>query len=199
MAQVVPAAQAAADAAQSVHVAGTVIEGSQTDGINLSLVAPHSASGSVTEGGNTLSVVIVDGTYYVQITTAFLKIAGAPSPDCGTVCGKYVELPAADTNAVAGQNITIQQLFKDGFGAMPASARHNTADVFVPATYHGQPVLKASVAGTTVVVARGAKPYLLEVSTSNGNHVVFSEWNSVPPITAPPASDIVSPAALGGL
>jgi hypothetical protein len=179
-------------------VQGTVPSGSQTEGINLSLAAPHSASGSVTVGGNTLSVVIVDGTYYVQITTGFLKLANAPSPDCGTLCGKYVELPAADTSAFAG-NITIQQLFKDGFGGMPASARHNTADVFVPATYHGQPVLKASVGGSTFVVARGAKPYVLEVSTSNGDHVVFSEWNSVPPITAPPASEIVSPAALGGI
>jgi hypothetical protein len=198
MAQLLPAMQAAADSAQSVHVAGAVPVGSQTDAIDMSLAAPLSVSGSITQAGNTLTVSVVDGTYYVLITTSFLKFAHISPPDCGTVCGKYVEVPASETSQLDA-DFTIKRLFQDAFGAIPSSARHSTADVFLPTTYQGRAVLKASIAGDTMVVARGGTPYLLAVSASNGDHVVFSEWNSVPPIKPPPASDVVSLGTLSSI
>ena len=194
MSQVLPAVEAAVDAAQSVHVAGTVPVGSQTDTVDLSLASPLSISGSITQGGNTLSLVVADGSYYLQITTSSMKFAKVSPPDCGTVCGKYVELPASDTKEFAA-DFTIRGFFKDAFAAIPSSARHNTADIWLPTTYHGQPALKASITGDTIVVARRTL-YLLDVAAGNGDHVVFSDWNSVPPIAPPPASDVVS---LGGL
>jgi hypothetical protein len=197
-AELLPAMQAAADAAQSVHVAGTVPEGSQTDTVNMSLAAPGDASGSITQGGNTVTVDVVGGNYYVEITPGLLQFAKVSPPDCGTVCGKYVQLPASEASPFTG-DFTIKQLFTDAFGGMPSSARHITADIFLPTTYNGQPALKASFAGNTMVVARDGKPYVLEVSDNDGHSVVFSEWNSVPPITPPPASDVVSSADLAGL
>jgi len=198
VAHVLPAMEAAADSAQSVHLTGTVPVGSQTDAINMSLAVPNSVSGSITQRGDTLTLVVADGSYYVEISTGLLKYANISPPDCGNLCGKYVEIPASEASQIAG-DLSIQKLFDDAFGAIPPSARKSTVDVFEPTTYHGQPALQATIAGDTMIVARGATPYVLRVYDNNGDSLVFSEWNSVPPITPPPASDVVSPADLGGL
>ncbi len=195
LAEILPAMQAAVDSAQSVHVAGTSVQGSQTDTVDMSLAAPSDASGSITYAGDTLTLLLVNGNAYVQITTSFLQFAKISPPDCGTLCGKYVEVPSSDTSQFAS-DLSIQTIFKQAFGSMPSSARHSTADIFVPTTFHGQPALKASIAGYSLVVARGGKPYLLEASDTKGNDLVFSEWNAVPPITAPPPNDVVSASNL---
>jgi hypothetical protein len=198
LAQLLPAMQAAADSAQSVHVTGTSAQNTQTYTIDMSLTAPGNAAGSIAFGGKALTLVAVNGNAYVEITTGFLKFANISPPDCGTECGKYVAVPSSDTSQFAS-DLDIQTVFKQAFNSIPSSARHSTADIFVPTRYHGQPALKASIAGYTMVVARGGKPYLLQASDTKGDDLVFSEWNSVPAITPPPASDVVSPAALVGL
>jgi hypothetical protein len=190
--------QAAADSAHSVHLMGTVPVGSQNATIDMSLAVPSSLSGSITENGDTITLVGVDGTYYAEITTGLLKAAKVSPPDCGALCGKYVEYPASEASQLFG-NLTIQNWLSAGFGSIPSAARHSTVDVFEPTTYHGQPALKASIAGDTIVVARSGKPYLLQVYDNKGHDLVFSEWNSVPPITPPSASDVVSSGSLGGL
>lgn len=195
LAQVLPAMQAAVDSAQSVRVSGTAVQGSQSATINMSLAAPGSAAGSVTYQGASLTVLIVGGNTYIQITGGFLQFAKISPPDCGTVCGKYIEVPASETSQFASL-FSIQDLFKQAFNSIPSSARHNTSDIFEPTTYDGQPALEVSIGGNTLVVAKGAKPYLLAASNSAGDNLVFSEWNAVPPITAPPAGDVVSLSGL---
>jgi hypothetical protein len=195
LAQILPAMQAAVDSAQSVHVSGTATSGSQSATIDMSLAAPSAASGSVTFQGVTLTLLLVSGNAYFQITSGFLQFAKVSPPDCGTLCGKYVEVPASETSQFAS-DVSIQSIFKQAFASIPSSARHNTADIFEPTTYDGQPALKASIAGNTLVVAQGAKPYVLAASNAKGVNLVFSEWNAVPPITAPPASDVVSLSGL---
>jgi hypothetical protein len=198
MSQILPAMQAAVDSAQSVHVAGTSTENSESYAVDLSLAAPGSAAGSVTYEGKTLTLVVADSSVYVEINTSFLQFVNISPPDCGTVCGKYVEVPASDTSKFTG-SLSMATLFKAAFNSIPSAARNNTADIFVPTTYDGQQALTASFAGVTVVVAQGAKPYPLQVSDVKYGDLVFSEWNSVPSITAPPPSDVVSLSSVGGL
>jgi hypothetical protein len=198
MSQILPAMQAAVDSAQSVHVAGTSTEDSQSYTVDLSLAAPGSAAGSVTYEGKTLTLVVAGSNVYVEISSSFLQFVNISPPDCGTLCGKYVEVPASDTSRFTG-SLSMATLFKAAFESIPSAARDNTADIFVPATYNGQQALKASFAGVTLVVAQGAKPYPLQVSDVKYGDLVFSEWNSVPSITAPPASDVVSLSSVGSL
>lgn len=190
--------QASVDSAQSVHVAGTSTEDSQSYAVDLSLAAPGSATGSVTYEGKTLTVVVVDGTVYIQVSTSFLQFVGISPPNCGTLCGKYVEVPTSDTSQFTG-SLSMTTLFKKAFSSIPSAVRHSTADVFVPTLYNGQQALKASFAGVTVVVAPGGKPYPLQLSDAKYGNLAFSEWNSVPPITAPPASDVVALGSVGSL
>jgi hypothetical protein len=198
MSQILPAMQAAVDSAQSVHVAGTSTEGSQSYSVDLSLAAPGSAAGSVSYEGKTLTLVVADSTVYVEVNSSFLQFVNISPPDCGTLCGKYVAVPASDTSNFTG-SLSMATLFKGAFSSIPSAARDDTADIFVPITYNGQQALKASFAGVTVVVAQGAKPYPLQVSDVKYGDLVFSEWNSVPSITAPPPSDVVSLSSIGGL
>ncbi len=195
MSQILPAMQSAVDSAQSVHVAGTSTEGSQSYTVDMSLSAPGNASGSVTYQGKTLTLVAASGNVYVEINTSFLQFADITPPDCGTLCGKYVEVPASDTSQFTG-SLSMATLFKGAFSSIPPDARDSTAAIFVPTMYNGQPALKASFAGVTLVVAQGAKAYPLQVSDAKYGNLVYSEWNSVPPITPPPASDVVSLGSL---
>jgi hypothetical protein len=195
MSQILPAMQSAVDSAQSVHVAGTSAEGSQTYSVDMSLFAPGDASGSVTYQGKTLTLVVADGNVYIQINTDFMEFTDITPPDCGTLCGKYVEVPASETSQFTG-SLSMARLFKGAFSSIPSDARHSTAAIFVPTTYNAQPALKASFAGVTLVVAQGAKAYPLLVSDAKYGNLVYSEWNSVPPIAPPPASDVVSLGSL---
>jgi hypothetical protein len=190
-AQVVPEMKAAAQAATSVRMTGTGRVGSTTVTFDLSFIGSSEISGSFTEGGQSLAIEAVAGETYIKINQGFLVIAKLPATDCASICGKYVELPAAEASQIDG-SITLRSLSKQIFGAIPASASSDTSVDFVHSTYHGQPVLTAHGAGYTLDVAATGSPYPLFIANSQGDDVTFSEWNSVPALTPPPASEVIT-------
>lgn len=194
-AQVIPAMKAAAESAQSVQMTGSGKDGSQKLTFDMSFVGSSDLSGTFTENGATLTIEVVSGTTYLKINQDFLNLAKLPASVCATVCGKFVELPASESSQITGA-VSLSALTKKAFNSIPASISKDTTDIFTPTTYHGQQVLTAHGDGNTIDVARTGTPYPIFISTSQGDTIVFSDWNSVPPLTPPPASEIISLTSL---
>jgi hypothetical protein len=190
-AQIVPAMETAIKAASSVHTSGTVVQGSQKISIDVSLNGTD-ISGTISDGSKSFTIVVSDGKAYVQITQSYLKSAGIPVADCSSLCGKYVQSPASEAAEFAP--FTMSSLMNEIVKDLP-SAAGDTTDMFEPATFKGQPVLRFSQGGSTVDVARTGAPYLLFISsTAQGSaqgSLTFSEWNSVPAVTPPAPSQII--------
>lgn len=193
VADVVPAMQAAVRKATSVHVAGTVLDGSKQVGLDLSLTT-GGASGTVSEGGQTYTILLVATKAHVKVDQDFLKTAGLPAADCSSVCGKYVLVPASQITRLSGS--LSMSSFTSGLVKSFGAAAHDTAGRFVAAMLDGQPVLRATSGPYTIDVASKGTPYLVLFSNSKHGGVIFSQWNAVPPLTPPPASQVVSPGGL---
>lgn len=135
---------------------------------------------------------MADGNAYLQINSSYLKSAGLPATDCGTLCGKYVQAPASDTAQFTAFDMS--HLMGQMAKGLP-SAAGDTTDLFEPAIFKGHPVLQLIQAHDTADVARTGTPYPLFISNSArgsaDGSLTFSEWNSVPPVTAPAPSQII--------
>jgi hypothetical protein len=190
-AQVIPAMKAAVQSAQSVEMSGSGKDGSQKITFDMSFVGRSDLSGTFTENGATLTIEVINNTTYLKINQDFLDLARLPSSVCATFCGKYVELPASESSQITG-SVSLSALTQRAFNSIPASVSKDTGDTFSQATYNGQPVLTAHSEGNTIDIASTGAPYPILISTSDGDSVVFSHWNSVPPLTAPPASEVIS-------
>jgi hypothetical protein len=194
-AQVLPAMKTAVQSAQSVRISGSGQDGTQKITFDMNFVGKNDMSGTFTENGATLTVEVVNGATYLKVNQDFLNLAKLPAALCSTVCGKYVELPAAESSQITGA-ISLSALTQHAFNAIPSSAANDTVDHFVPGTLNGQPVLTAHGDGNTIDVASTGTPYPLLITTSSGDNITFSEWNSVPPLTPPPAAEIISLTSL---
>jgi hypothetical protein len=192
-AEVVPAIKAAMRTASSVHVDGTVTDGSEKVIINESINGSN-ATGLFHANGITTVLLVADGKVYLQINPDYLKLANLPAAVCSTVCGKYVQIPAsAFTQFTASTRLS--HWTNAILSGMPSAAAGST-DLFKPATFQGQPVLRLRQAAQTVDVARTGAPYPLFISSRTYGSVTFSEWNSVPPVASPPPSQIVTQGSL---
>jgi hypothetical protein len=190
-AQVLPAMQSAMDSATSVQLDGSAVEQSQKVSFDLSFVGNSDMSGSFSVGGVSLTIEVVSGKTYVKVDQGFLKIANLPASDCAAICGKYVLVPAAEARQLTG-TINLAHLRKDVFSKAPSADGPDASDQFVPATFHGQQVLTTNSGGVTIDIARSGPPYPLLVWQSDSEHFTFSDWNSVPPLTPPPASEVIT-------
>lgn len=194
-AKVVPAMKAAVQSATSLRMTGTGQDGSQKITFDMTFSGSSDMSGTFTENGTTLTILVVSGKTYLKMNQDFLKLAKLPTSLCARVCGKYVELPAAESGQITSA-VSLSALTKNAFGSIPSSVSKDTTDYFVPGTFRGQPVLTAHDQGYTIDVARTGTPYPVLISDPSGNNIVFSEWNAVPPMTPPPASQVVSLSSL---
>lgn len=194
-AKVVPAMQAAAETATSVHVAGLVTQGRQTVTIDVSL-AGNSIAGTLGAYGTSYYLLSLNGDSFVKLNAAFLQVEKAPASMCAKVCGKYVELPFGSAFAITGW-LSLPQLVKDVFATKNMSDVAGSGCMFSPATVNGQSVLQCRQGESTLDVAAHGTPYLVYWSGPHGEHLAFSEWNSatLPPV--PPASQVVSVGSLG--
>jgi len=60
-------------------------------------------------------------------------------------------------------------------------------------TYAGQPVYELSGHGLRLYIAENGTHYLLGIiDPAKFGTVTFSDWNSVPPISPPPASEVIN-------
>lgn len=193
-AQILPKMKAAVNAAQSVHMSGSATSGSQHVTFDVSFFGKSGVDGSVGVNGATFIVLSVAGKTYIKVNAAFLKAAGAPASACAKVCGKYVEVPAAQARQLTG-SFTLGSLAKQAFAKLPGKVS-SASVMFTPATVGGQQVLQFSQGGNTIAVAGTGTPYPLLIKDTSGDNIQFSQWNSVTTPSAPPASEIIQPGQL---
>ncbi|MGO8958895.1 MAG: hypothetical protein ACLQFR_16215 [Streptosporangiaceae bacterium] len=194
-AKLMPEVQAAAKAATSVHMAGSVDQGSQAATINMSF-SGNSVAGTVGLNGASFYLLSLNGATYIKLDAGFLKYAKAPAAACATICGKYVELPASSASQITG-SLSMKQLVNGIFSNKNMSSAAASGCEFSPATVNGQSVLQCRQGAYAVDVAAQGKPYLVYFTGPNGQHIAFSDWNSVTLPPAPPADKVISLSKLG--
>jgi len=193
-AQIVPELQRAANTATSVHVTGSLIQGKQTSTIDVSLDG-DSVAGYVGTYGTRFYVLSLNGQNYVKLNPAFLSAEKAPASLCATICGKYVLLPPSTGNSITNL-VSMGLLVREVFDTSNMNAEAASGCLFTPSTRGGQAVLECRQGSSTLDVARHGQPFLVYWSGPNGQHLSFSDWNSVVPPSLPPASQVVSASAL---
>jgi hypothetical protein len=190
-----PAVQAAVKSARSVHITGSVTSGSQAITLDVSFVGNGGLAGTMAVNGASFGLLTRSGQTYIKVNAAFLQAARAPAAACMTICGKFVEVPAADAQTITGA-LSMRGLIQKMFGQIPASARRSSVQ-FTPGTYDGQPALRFSHDGYTLEVAGKGTPYPLAISGRNGEYLDFSDWNDATLPPAPTASQLVKLSELG--
>jgi hypothetical protein len=190
-AQVLPAMQKAVKTATSVHMSGSAKSGSQKITFDMSFYGAGEMSGAFGEDGGSFDLVVVHGKTYIKIDAGFLKVANVPTSVCTIMCGKYVELPGSQASQMTG-SLSMSALSNQTFGKLPASVTKDKSELFTPATFDGQPVLRFHGHGYTIDLAGTGTPYPVLVEDSAGDTVMFSQWNAVPAPTAPPADEVIS-------
>lgn len=191
---VLEAVQTAVDEATSVHVVGSVDDGESELGLDLRLTADGGATGTITNQGQTITVLAVDGSSWFSADEAFwADQAGAEL--AAQLADKYVEIPDEDSSF---SSFTDWDTFwEDLLDPEGEVEKGETTEV------DGQPALElidneGDDAGDGVLlIALEGEPLPLSVEVSDGGSVTFQEWNEDVSIEAPAPEDIVDPATLG--
>jgi hypothetical protein len=194
-AQLIPEIVAAAESATSAHITGSGTEGAQTIDLDVSF-SGSSAAGTVGSNGTSFYFLSLNGKTYIKLDAAFLKVANAPASACAKVCGKYVEIPAAEASQVTGA-LSLHKLLTQAFDNNNTKEAEASGCVFSPATVNGQHVLQCSQGGYTLDVASHGKPYPVYLTGPHGEQLSFSNWNSVTLPPAPPVSQVITVPGLG--
>jgi len=188
-----PAIKSAALSATSVRLSGSVVQGGKRLGLDMALVKPADAAGSVSEGGTRFTIVAVSGKAWIKINRPFLRLSHLPTSLCAKACGKYLVAPASAAADFTNFRLAslLRTMFKHGPNAAESRLKLTTTQ------FGGQPAWSVSGEGVTMYISKGSTPYLMSM-TFHGQHVSFSDWNTAK-VTAPPASKVLTLAQLGAL
>jgi hypothetical protein len=180
-------AQAAFDSASSVKVSGVVPVKGQSYRVDLSMSASGNLSGTISTPVQQIKLITVDGTGYQYVTREFfgelVQLQQVPASMCKLICDKYLKEPPS------GQDppFTLASMISLFRAAMPQVSKTVT-----PTTYDGQPAYELTQPdGSRAFIARQGQHHVLGIASKDGK-LTFSEWNSVPAIVAPPASQVAS-------
>jgi hypothetical protein len=185
-------ASAALKAAHSVKLSGTFKDNGKVIRIDMGFFRSGAASGSISAGlagRSSISVhLIVTGTAaYILVDKQYFKSVlrphGAPASACVTLCGKYLKVPAKQFSGFSLNSLTNQLL----------KSTVKVSRTVTTSTINGQPAYRLiDPQHDYLYVAKNGTRYPIEITRPGAGALAFSEWNSVPPVSAPPASQIVS-------
>src|SRR5262245_636180 len=175
--------------AKSLRLSGHVPVQGKPLAVDLKLLRSGDSAGQMTLNGATFRFVRVGTKTYVDVTRSFfrylLSSRRVPASACALICGKYVKLPPG---AIPGLSLDNLAKMLDKHVSVPKQ----TPLVSVT-TFNGQPAYKLSHAGQAAFFAKNGHHYLIGYrAPKQGVTMSFSQWNSVPPISPPPASKIVN-------
>jgi hypothetical protein len=181
--------------ATSVHLAGNLRSDGTAVGLDIAMDRSGAFSGSIDSAGTRLDIVDTSKRVYVKVTSAFLRLSGAPASACQRACGQFVAAPAALAQSIGG-DFTMAKLLGSVRQALPSYVKSGRT------TIAGQQalILHGSDGSMLYVAATGSR-YPLQAIAPKAGHagaLSFSDWNAVPAITAPPASKVISISQLVG-
>jgi hypothetical protein len=188
--EIVAAAKAAADGASAVHVAGSTVTGGSPITLDLSLVTGKGGSGRLTESGLSFELIEIDGTIYINGSSAFYTHFAGPAA-AQLLHGKW--LKASTSNASFAGLSSLTELRKLLDAALTTSANNKTLVAAGTTTIDGQPAVgvKDTTQNGILYVATTGPAYPLEITKSGtgGGTITFSEWDK--PVTLTPPANAV--------
>jgi hypothetical protein len=202
--EILTKSQAAAKAASSVTVTGTISDGGEETSVDLVLGADAS-EGTFTTNGVELSIVIVDGKSYFKVPgDGWATLLGSGGPE-GTAAGEaiasqvgdnWLMLPADpesldEAGGLLGTLLgTFGSLFqKDGF-LEATLAPDGGATVTGTGDANGTPVvfLEDTTGEGTLAIQTVGEPYPVQVKgdgAEGAGEISFTNWNAPVNVTAP--------------
>jgi hypothetical protein len=180
--QIVAAAKAAARAAASVHVAGSIVSDGKPISLNMELVSEKGGKGRVSLDGLSFRLVDVDGAVYVNGSSAFYtRFAGVTA--ARVLRGKWLKGPQSGALASLASLARLRSLLST------ALASHGRLARVTDATVEGQRAIGVSdpVNGGTLYVAATGAPYPLEIVRHGfgAGKLVFDRWNQAVSLAVP--------------
>jgi len=180
--QIVAAAKAAARAAASVHVAGSIVSEGKPISLDMELVSEKGGKGRVSLDGLSFRLVDVDGAVYVNgSSTFYTRFAGATA--ARVLRGKWLKGPQTGAIAPLASLARLRSLLNTALASHSPLARASNA------TIEGQRAVGVSdpVNGGTLYVAATGAPYPLEILRHGdvAGKLVFNRWNQAVSLTVP--------------
>jgi hypothetical protein len=187
--RILAAAQAAADAATSVHVVGS-IEGTRAhESFDIEILAGKGTHGIVTVAGASFELIETAGTVYVKGDAAFYERIGGVKA-ARRLVGKWLKAPVTDPKLQPLLRLTdLHSLISV---SLAGHAGLLSAGTSVVGGVHVVGVGDAAK-GETVYVATNGAPYPVEIAKSGlgGGTITLTRWNAPVLLVAPaPAIDI---------
>lgn len=170
--QIINDAKAAALAAKSVHITGTLDQQGTKGNVDIVLTNNGDGKEEITAGGQTISVIKVANTVYVKTGPGGYKKLPANDPQAASLA------QAVDKKAFLNQAFDTKQQY-----TVAGTGKVGDQDSLKLTPKEGQPVLH---------VANDAdKPYPLMIEGTGAKgaiSITFSDWDNDAKITAPPTS-----------
>jgi hypothetical protein len=182
-------AVAAAQAADALHLAGTVTSNGRTYRLDMRLRG-NGGVGEVTSQGSTFQLLRVDSALYLKVGADFYASSGSKDAQAAAaeLSGKYVKVPPQDPAYARFSGFTDKKVLLTGLfvlGGEPRLGPHRKVDgtrtIAVDGTDGGS--LDVSLKGT---------PYPLRYQRAgNAGTLTLSDWNDDFSLAAPRSSTVV--------
>ncbi len=180
---IIAATKAAADAAGSVHVAGSITSGSTPLTLDMNLVAGKGGRGRISENGIGFELIVVGNTVYINGSPAFYRKIGG-SAAAQLFQGKWLK-----ASATGGDFSSIASLTNLSKLVDTTLANHGTLKIGATTTVDGQQVVGVTDTSKhgTLYIATTGKPYPIQISKdgSGGGKITFDRWNAPVSLAAP--------------
>jgi hypothetical protein len=181
--QILAETKAATQGLKSVHIYGTVNEGSKNVGLNLQLTGNAAGKGTMSLDGLKLNLVNVNGTFYMSADSAFWTHFTQSPAAAKILANKWIKAPATGTFAAFEKFLNIHTLFNKA-----VSTTHKLT-VIKEHSLNGQQVvgLHDASKNATLYVAATGKPYPVEATNkgTNTGTLYFNKFNQPVSISAP--------------
>ena len=183
---IVGEAKAAADAATSVHVSGSVKSSGSPVALDLNLAAGKGATGQISQNGSTFKIVIDGSTAYISGSDAFYRKLGG-SAAAQLLAGKWLKVPTTTPEFASFSSLTNMRKLLD-----TTLAGHGSLQKGSTTTVAGQQAIAVTdtTRGGTLYVATSGKPYPLQISKdgAEAGTIAFDKWDEPVTISAPASS-----------
>jgi hypothetical protein len=194
--KVLSAVKESAQNASAVHVKGSMKDGDSGKSIAMDLqLNKDSASGSITEQGTTIPLLLVNGVYYLQFTDGVLNMAGLSPSSPGSALLRNKWVPSTSKlgmDMVEGfkELLNYDTFMKNVFGEIDQGTVPTGSD-----TIDGVAVLSfKDDEGAAADVTAATPHYLVRLvgPPAEPGTIDFSGWNQPVRVSAPPQSALYS-------
>ncbi|HVV24294.1 MAG TPA: hypothetical protein VHF06_32975 [Pseudonocardiaceae bacterium] len=198
-AQLLDSVKSAISGATAVHIKGSLVDSGDKIGMDLQLNKDGSASGSISEGGSTIPLIVVDNVYYVKFTKAVLDMSGV---DASSAAGQLLQdkwvssksTMLAGSDMVSGlkplldYNTLFDQILSSAGSETPKEAGTDNVNGVEAHVY----TLKDN---TTIDIASSTPHYPVRViapKSEGPGQLDFTGWSQPVKVSPPPANEIYS-------